>query len=85
MRIFFTAIILAGSSFFFSLTADAQDSTSHNESIDARVQELSQQIKILQRLRELDQEAAAQKQPAPSSLGQPRFSGVAYGDYFYNV
>jgi len=51
------------------------------------LQELTQQVKILQRLRELDQEAAAQKQQAlpPSAWGQPKFSGVVYGDYFYNV
>ena len=87
IKLFLTAIILAGASLFLSHAAAAQDSTSHNTSIETKLQELTQQVKILQRLRELDQEAAAQKQQAPSSstLGQPRFSGVVYGDYFYNV
>ena len=86
-KLFFTAIILAGGSFFPSQNSIAQDSTSHSTSVEAQLQELTQQVKILQRLRELDQEAAAQKLQAPSSstIGQPRFSGVVYGDYFYNI
>jgi len=87
LKLFFTAIILANASFFLTNITVAQDSTSHNTSIETRLQELTQQVKILQRLRELDQEAAAQKQQAlpPSAWGQPKFSGVVYGDYFYNV
>jgi hypothetical protein len=87
MRLFVTALILASASFFFSLTAIAQDSTSHNASIEAQLQELNQQVKILQRLRELDQEAAAQKQQASvtSAVNQVKISGVVFGDYFYNA
>ena len=64
-----------------------QDSLQTQSSVESRLQNLEQQIAIQKRLRELDHEAAAQKpQTAPASLfGQPKFSGVVYGDYFYNV
>jgi hypothetical protein len=48
-------------------------------------QRLDQEVKILKRLRELDQEAAAQKKQEPAPFGQIKISGILFGDYFYNA
>ncbi len=78
----FIALVLT-----MSQAAFGQDSTQQQSGIENRLHDLEQQILILKRQREIDQEAAAQKQQsaAASPFGQGRFTGVIYGDYFYNV
>ena len=59
--------------------------TDTSESLSQQFQKLEQDVRILKRLRELDQEAAALKKQEVSPFGQFKISGILFGDYFYNA
>jgi phosphate-selective porin OprO and OprP len=75
--LFMTIVILAGATFGFVSTAGAaEESQSPTKSIDQRFEELDQEIRILKRKHELDQEAAetAKKSTAVVRAGNTGFS-----------
>jgi hypothetical protein len=50
-------------------------------SLEERIELLDQQVRVLNRLRELDREATPLRQPDTTAFGRVTISRVVYGDY----
>ena len=89
IKLILTISVLLGILFFTAPQSGAAQEKSvqsdTSESFLRQFQRLDQDVKILKRLRELDQETAAQKRQESSPVGQVKISGIVFGDYFYNA
>jgi hypothetical protein len=89
MKLIVTISVIQGLLFLtapqFGAAQEKLVQTDTSESFLQQFQRLDQEVRILKRLRELDQEAAAQKKQEPAPFGQVKISGILFGDYFYNA
>ena len=95
MKPIITAVAFLGASVIFPQRGKAQELSAHpaaqdsvkqdNALFEIQLRQLDQEVKVLKRLRDLDLEAAAQKQAEKSPLGQVKVSGIVFADYFYNI
>jgi hypothetical protein len=89
MKLIVTISVIQGLLFFtatqFGAAQEKIVQSDTSESFLQQFQRLDQEVRILKRLRELDQEAAAQKKQEPAPSGQIKISGILFGDYFYNA